>query len=129
MIDLNAVEKMLALAAIAPFDLLKESELLLIARQTHRRTFSAGEMIFPSGQVPDVMIVATSGAAVLGEETLAPILGPSHILFGLSLEREVVAGSQGLEGLCLAKPHLFTLARECPDFIVGLAAMRDEGAS
>ncbi len=29
--------------------------------------------------------------------------------------------------LCLAKPHLFTIARECPDFIVGLAALEREG--
>lgn len=128
MIDAFAVERMLALAAIAPFDHLKESELLLVAQQTQRRIFASGDTVFPAGQVPEVMIVPTSGSALIDGERRAAIIGASSILFGTPLGREIVAGPEGMEALCLAKPHLFTLARECPGFIVGVARLGCEVA-
>jgi hypothetical protein len=127
MIDAEAIDRMLALAVIAPFDLLTESELLLVAQQTRKRTFVRGETVFAAGQVADWMIVATSGRATRAGRDLPPVIGASSILFGLPVAEDVVAGDSGLEALCLAKPQLFTLARECPDFIVGLAAL-DIGA-
>lgn len=129
MIDLHAIERMLALAEVPPFDLLKESELLLVARQTLQRSFAPGDPVFAAGQVPDFLIAVTSGSALAGGEPCAAVVGAPAILFGLPLDMPVVAGSDGLEALCLAKPHLFTLARECPDFLVGLAALESGDAS
>lgn len=128
MIGAPAVERMLALAAISPFDRLKESELLLVAQQTHSRCFAAGETIVAAGHLAEAMIVVISGQAESAGPKLAPIIGAPSILFGLPVAHDIRAGQPGVEALCLAKPHLFTLARECPDFIVGLAAL-ERGAA
>ena len=128
MIGALAVERMLALAAIAPFDVLKESELLLVAQQTHPRRFAAGETIVPAGHLAEAMIVVISGEADSAGRSVPPVLGAPSILFGLPVTHDIRAGEPGVEALCLAKPHLFTLARECPDFIVGLAAL-ERGAA
>ena len=128
MIDAASVKRMLALSAISPFGVLKESELLLVAQQAIPRRFAAGETVFPRGQVADVMVIVLSGSAHAGGQALAPAIGAASILFGLPLEEEIVAGQDGIESVCIAKPHLFTIARECPDFIVGLAALETQEA-
>ena len=124
MIDEASVKRMLALSAVRPFDVLKESELLLVAQQAIPRRFAAGETILPHGQVADVMVVVLAG-----DPALPPVLGSASILFGLPLEADIVAGPEGVDALCIAKPHLFTIARECPDFIVGLTALEAEAGS
>lgn len=128
MIDAATVERMLALAVIKPFGALKESELLLIAQQTIERSFAPGEVIMLEGQLAEVMVVPVAGSAVSGDEPFSNIIGAASILFGLPMQDNVMAGPDGTKALCLAKPHLFTIARECPDFIVGLAALEDLGA-
>lgn len=130
------IERMLALCEIAPFDVLKESELLLIARHMHHRAFAPEQVLYPSGKVADFLTVELSGAVSFRRvgtaqpstlDRIAPVIGSGRvfgaasILFGLNIERNMNAGPDGLIALCLARPHLFTIARECPDFIVGLS--------
>ena len=137
MITGKTVERMLILTRIAPFDILKESELVLVAQHLHQRSFKAGEMVFAAGQIADAMIVVVSGSAhssspigqraqpaALGPAILgSAVLGDKSILFSDPIEEDIFAGPDGIEALCLAKPHLFTIARECPDFVVGLTRL------
>jgi hypothetical protein len=124
MITGDAVDRMLTLTSISPFDVLKESELLLVAQHLHPRSYSAGELILAGGHVAEMVIVAASGTAlcrgVSDQRALPAIVGAPSILFSLPIDESVFAGPDGVDALCLAKPHLFTIARECPDFIVGL---------
>ena len=127
MIAIDTVRKLLALGAVKPFDVLTQSELLLIAMHALQRHYPPGATVFAAGQVADMLVITIAGEAhVLGER--APtIFDPSSALFGLPVPDAILAGPNGLEALCLAKPHLFTIARECPDFVVGLVALATEG--
>ncbi len=124
MISEKAVERMLQLICIAPFDALKESELLLVAQHMQPRSYAGGEVIIAAGQVAEIMIVTLSGKAFARQNTkqsaVPTIIGAPSILFGEAIAHDIIAEAGGMDTLCLAKPHLFTLARECPDFVVGL---------
>jgi len=126
MIAVDTVRKLLSLSAARPFDVLTESELLLIAMHAHQRHFAPGSTIFAADQVADMLVITIAGEAhILGERAPA-IFDPASALFGLPVRDAILAGPDGLEALCLAKPHLFTIARECPDFVVGLVALESD---
>ncbi|WP_162986869.1 Crp/Fnr family transcriptional regulator [Sphingomonas paeninsulae] len=109
-----------ALRAISPFSLLGAGEILLIAEQARQRKFAAGHMLIPAGSVAATLFVAIDGVA---ETTIGPVgavFDVPGLLFGLGARADVRAGAGGLTALVIAKPHVFTIARECPEFIVGL---------
>ncbi|MEJ2457084.1 MAG: cyclic nucleotide-binding domain-containing protein [Novosphingobium sp.] len=114
----------LALGACAPFDRLPPAELLLVSRHVHRRCHPPGEVILPGGAVAERLVVIVQGSAMLGKALAPAVFDAQSALFSLPVRSDYVAGPEGVETYCLAKPHLFTIARECPDFIVGLAALR-----
>jgi signal-transduction protein with cAMP-binding, CBS, and nucleotidyltransferase domain len=120
MISADMIDRMAALAAVPPFDRLSGRELLLVAEHVRPRSFDPGAVLIEARQVADMLYVVAGGSAMVGDR-LAPLLfdAPS-LLFTLPADREYRAGADGLRALCLAKPHLFTIARECPEFIAGL---------
>ena len=122
MIGIEIVRHMLSLSTVKPFDVLTESELLLIAKHAHHRRYEPESMIFAAGQVADMLVVTVSGEARIDGDLAPAIFDPASALFGLPVLQPYLAGPDGLDALCLPKPHLFTIARECPDFIVGLAS-------
>jgi hypothetical protein len=117
----GTVRNLLALRRIAPFDTLTETELLLVASQVHFRRFSAGTVLLGAGSVAASLFVVIEGEVLAAEAPAAPVFDASSALFGLPARGDYRAGPEGAGVLCLAKPHLFTIARECPDFIVGLS--------
>lgn len=120
MIDVDVIDRMVALAAVVPFDRLTEHELLMVAQHVRPRHFEGGAMLIEQGHVADMLYVATDGWA-MAETARAPALfDAASLLFTLPVAYDYRAGPDGLDALCLAKPHIFTIARECPDFIVGL---------
>ena len=116
----------LALRAVRPFHVLDARELLLIARHARLRRFDAGAALLIAGSVAEFLFVAHGGAALTARGPAAAVFDAPSVLFGLPVREDHHAGPQGFTALCLAKPHLFTIARECPDFIVGLAALERE---
>ncbi|WP_417595795.1 Crp/Fnr family transcriptional regulator [Parasphingorhabdus sp.] len=126
MIAIDTVRKLFVLSATKPFDVLTESELLLIAMHAHHRRYASGATIFAAGQVADMLVITLAGEAQVRGERGPAIFDPSSALFGLPVRDAILAGPDGLEALCLAKPHLFTIARECPDFVVGLVALESD---
>jgi hypothetical protein len=115
------------LRAVRPFHLLDESELLLIARHARQRRFDPGAVLLAAGSVAEFLFVGCEGDALTPLGPAVPVFDAPSVLFGLPVRADHHAGPQGFTALCLAKPHLFTIARECPDFIVGLAALEREG--
>ena len=122
MITTNTVRNLLSISDRAPFDRLTETELLLVSRHVHRRRFAPDEVIQAEGMIAEKLIIVVEGKVLLGGQPAPDIFDAESALFGLPAQADYVAGPDGVEALCLAKPHLFTIARECPDFIVGLAA-------
>lgn len=120
MIGPEVVQRLFALREIGPFQRLEDTELLLIARHARPRRFEAGKVVLPAGLVAEALFVAIEGGALV-EGVAAPVVFDAPgLLFGLSTEEEYTAGPEGLEALVIAKPHVFTIARECPEFVVGL---------
>jgi hypothetical protein len=120
MIQAEVVQRLFALRAAGPFQRLEDGELLLIARHARPRSFTPGKVVIPRGAVADALFVTTAGGAMAGG-TPAPVLFDAPgLLFGLAARADHLAGPDGLEALIIAKPHVFTIARECPEFVVGL---------
>lgn len=120
MIDVDIINRMTALAAVAPFDRLTERELLMVARHVRPRHFEAGAMLIEQGHVADMLYVAVDGSALAGAERAPALFDAPSLLFTLPAAHDYRAGPDGFDALCLARPYIFTIARECPDFIVGL---------
>lgn len=120
MIDVDIIDRMTALAAVAPFDRLTERELLMVAQHVRPRHFEAGAMLIEQGHVADMLYVAVDGSALAGAERAPALFDAPSLLFTLPAAHDYRAGPDGFDALCLARPYIFTIARECPDFIVGL---------
>ena len=121
MIGADMIDRIFALERIDPFGVLTESELLLVAQHARERSFEQGAEIIKAGDSCDVLFVRLSGEINAEGEPVPDVFDAPCVLFGLPARHNYTAGPAGAEVLCLAKPHLFTIARECPDFIVGLA--------
>lgn len=126
MIGAVTVRTLFALRAMEPFSRLDDAELLLIARHARLRRYSPGRVILPAGQVAEVLVAQLSGAALVGEAAAPPVFDAPGLLFGLAAAQDYVAGPEGLEALVIAKPHVFTIARECPEFVVGLRDLAEK---
>lgn len=117
----DVVRNLLALRPIAPFDRLTEGELLLVARHARQRRYEPDSVLLPAGQVADLLFVVIAGEVVTAGGRAPAVFDAPSALFGLPVSSDYRAGPEGATALCLAKPHLFTIARECPDFVVGLS--------
>jgi len=120
MIGADVVQRMLALRAVGPFQRLEDAELLLIARHARLRSYAPGKLVMPAGAVADLLFVTVAGGAETAGVGAPPVFDAPGLLFGLAARADHVAGPDGLEALVIAKPHVFTIARECPEFVVGL---------
>lgn len=123
-----------ALRALLPFAELADEELEIIACHGKMRRYEPGALILPKAKIANMLVVQMSGSTVI-EQTgeakarAAPaIFDASGLLFGLETVGDYVAGPDGLEALLFAKPHVYTMALECPSFTVGLLRMQEGGA-
>jgi hypothetical protein len=123
-INAETIRHLLALRGIAPFDTLTEGELLLVAQHVRFRRFAPESVLLSAGHVGEMLFVTVEGQALTAAGPAPAVFDAASALFGLPARNDYRAGPEGLGVLCLAKPHLFTIARECPDFIVGLAAVQ-----
>lgn len=120
MIGAEVVQRLFALRGVAPFQRLEDTELLLIAQHARARSFAPGKLVLPAGVVPEALFVVVDGGALAGGVAAPEVFDAPGLLFGLATLAEHVAGPDGLRALVIAKPHVFTIARECPEFVVGL---------
>jgi hypothetical protein len=128
MIGAEVVQRLFALRGVGPFQRLEDTELLLIARHARARSFEAGKLVLPAGVVAEALYVVTLGGAVVEGQTAPVVFDAPGLLFGLATQADYAAGSEGLEALVIAKPHVFTIARECPEFVVGLRDLGERSA-
>jgi hypothetical protein len=126
MIGADVVQRLFALRSIGPFQRLEDTELLLIARHARTRIFEAGKVVLPAGPSAEALFVAIGGGAVVEGREAPVVFDAPGLLFGLAVPADYVAGPEGLEALVIAKPHVFTIARECPEFVVGLRDLAEQ---
>ena len=126
MIGVEPVRILFALRVQPPFDRLDDLELLLIAGPARMRSYAPGRLILAGGAVAEALVVRTGGSAETGGAPAPAIFDAPGLLFGLAARADYVAGAEGLEAIVIAKPHVFTLARECPEFVAGLRDLAGE---
>jgi hypothetical protein len=114
---------MAALASIAPFNRLSARELLLVAQHVRPRSSPPDALLIERGQPAQILHVVIAGWAMAGELRAPSLFDVPSLLFSLPAAQDYRAGPDGMQSLCLARAHLFTIARECPEFIVGLLDM------
>ncbi|MEM9618044.1 MAG: Crp/Fnr family transcriptional regulator [Pseudomonadota bacterium] len=120
MIDRPVIENAFALAQVKPFDSLADSELLLVAQHSRSIFFDAGATILEAETVSQVLFTRVGGSILTGGFRGPDVFDAPSILFGAPTRQDYCAGAEGAQLLSLSKPHLFTIVRECPDFVVGL---------
>ena len=128
MIGAQVVQRLFALRGVGPFQRLEDTELLLIARHARVRSVAAGKLVTPKGVAPDALFVIVAGGAVADGAPAPVVFDAPGLLFGLATAADHLAGPEGLEALVIAKPHVFTIARECPEFVVGLRDLAERSA-
>lgn len=116
----DVAQRLVALRAAAPFQRLEAGELLLIAQHARSRMFAPGKVVIPAGVVAEALFVAPQGDVTIDGVAAPVVFDAPGLLFGLAARADYVAGPDGVEALIIAKPHVFTIARECPEFVVGL---------
>jgi CRP-like cAMP-binding protein len=128
-IGVEVIERLLALQAAPPFRALDPAELLLIASHARFREFDAGQLILKAGAVSDTLYVRAAGVATAAGRPAPAVFDAPGLLFGLAASADHIAGPDGFRALVLAKPHVFTIARECPEFVVALRDTADGAGS
>lgn len=120
MIGVDVVRRLFALRETGPFRRLEDAELLLIAQHARPRAYPPGKLVLPEGAVAEALFITLAGCAETTAGVVPAVFDAPGLLFGLAVRTDHLAGPDGLEALVIAKPHVFTIARECPEFVVGL---------
>lgn len=124
----SLIEKLFALRRVQPFDRLPPDELALLAEVARPRNYGPGEPIHPGGAPLARLLVVVGGRAVdAAGATAGPIAGAASLVSNLPaplLAADPVAGARLLD---ISKRHFFTLARECPEFVLGLIELGEHG--
>ncbi|HVW21579.1 MAG TPA: hypothetical protein VHC86_10215 [Opitutaceae bacterium] len=126
--DLTLVQKLFALRTVRPFDRLEPNEAVLIARVARAHAYPPGAAIHPGGAPLGKLLVVAEGTVRDGiGSAVGPILGVRSLLHDAvspPLTADPEAGARVLE---ISKRHFYTLARECPAFVIGLIELGEQG--
>ena len=103
------------------FERLSDAALELIIARSAVRRFAPGQLILGGGAVAEMLFGSIEGGAIDAAGVAAPpVFDAPGLLFGLAAHDDVRAGPGGLAALAVAKPHVFTIVREFPEFVVSL---------
>lgn len=115
---MSAIDSTDALARCPPFDRLPRGELALLAEAARRVRFAAGRCIHVAGAPPPFLVVVVAGGVTGAAGDEEPVtFDLADVLLARDVRRSIHAGPEGVEALLIARPHLFTLARERPELL------------
>lgn len=103
------------------FDALDDEVLGRIIARSPVRTVAAGQLVLPAGGLAESLLACVEGALVGADGApVPPVFDAPGLLFGLAAPQDCLAGPAGATLFAIAKPHVFTIAREFPEFIMSL---------
>lgn len=127
---MTLTEKIFALKSVRPFDVLRDSEIALIAQEARVKQFGAGELISDADKPIRRLHVVTSGevkADAADQQDAFPVFGVRPLLFNQGATELLRAGVDGATCLTIKRGNFFTIANECPALIVGFIEMAEQG--
>jgi signal-transduction protein with cAMP-binding, CBS, and nucleotidyltransferase domain len=124
----SLIEKLFALRQVQPFDRLPPEELALLAEVARPRHYLPGEAVHP-GDAPLTRLLVVAGGRVVDDAGAAvgPIVGLASLVNNRTAPRLLADPAAGVRLLDISKRHFFTLARECPEFVLGLIELGEHG--
>lgn len=123
---MSLIERVLDLSRLAPFDALRESELIAVADVCRSRIYGPGERLAQQGEILPRLVLVVEGGFVTAQGQQAPdLIGLSSVLLARELEQSLQAGTEGARSLEIAAGHVFTLVNECPSWTLGCLGLRD----
>ena len=109
------------LRTLPGFATLDENVLRTILDRASVRSFEPGQLVLSAGEVAGTLFAILAGSLIADDGHAAPpVFDAPGLLFGLAVREDHRAGPDGLKTIVIAKPHVFTIAREFPEFIVSL---------
>lgn len=110
-----------SLRRLPGFERLSDSALALVVARSVVRRFEPGQIVLAANRVAEALLARIEGELVdsKGIETF-PVFDAPGLLFGLAAREDYRAGPGGFSALVIAKPHVFTIVREFPEFVVSL---------
>ncbi|MES2495911.1 MAG: Crp/Fnr family transcriptional regulator [Pseudomonadota bacterium] len=103
------------------FEALDDAVLATIVARSPLRTVAAGQVVLAVDSVAESLLACIEGDLVGADGSpITPVFDAPGLLFGLAVPRDCLAGPAGATLLAVAKPHVFTIAREFPEFVVSL---------
>lgn len=121
---MTLAEKLLALKAVKPFDLLRSEELLTIATAMTVHSFKPDAVICEAGGVINRLYVRVEGDAVgIGGTAMQHVVGTTILLTGKAAPFAIKAGPAGYMALALPRGKFFTVINECPALLAGFFRM------
>lgn len=113
----------LAIQKVSPLSELRLSTLLLIASVAGSVSYDPGADILAAGSVPSRTMIPVFGSVFqAGIQIVTPFDVPSLVL-DRAVGRAFVAGPDGCRLAILSRPHVFSLIREFPELLLGLAGL------
>lgn len=118
-----------ALRHLPGFERLSDAALELIVERSALRRFAPGQLVLGQGAVAEVLFGCVEGRVIdpSGANGAAVFDAPG-LLFGLAARGDYRAGPEGAAVLAVAKPHVFTIVREFPEFVVSLLRQGEKAA-
>lgn len=111
-----------AILRLPGFDMLGRPVIETIIRRSSVRSFEPGQLVIEAGVVPEALFARIEGGLIGASGMTAPtVFDAPGLLFGLGVREDHRAGPDGYSALAIAKPHIFTIAREFPEFVISIS--------
>jgi signal-transduction protein with cAMP-binding, CBS, and nucleotidyltransferase domain len=124
----SLLEKVFSLRRVRPFDRLPADELALLAEVARARSYGPGEAIHSGEMHLSRLLVIAAGRAVTPDGTdVGPIAGVASLVKQALAPPILADPVAGACVLAIDRTHFFTLARECPEFVLGLIELGEHG--
>ena len=122
------IGKVFALREVRPFDRLSDGELTLLAETARPLAYAPAAQVHVGGVPLNRLLVVVGGKVRDGSGRPAgPILGVSSLLNRAPSQPLAADPSEGARLLEISGRHFFTLAKECPGFVLGLLELGECG--
>ena len=109
------------LRTLPGFEALDVEVLERIVARAPLRTVAPGQLVLAAGSVAEALCACIEGGLAEADgSALPPVYDAPGLLFGLAAPRDCLGAPAGATLLAIAKPHVFTIAREYPEFVVSL---------
>jgi len=124
----SVLGRLFALRSVQPFDRLQASELVLLSEVAEPRIYAPGDDITTGNEPMASLLVVVCGRALTVDGTeIGPILGVASLVKNQPPPHLVADPNAGAQVLAIAKGHFFTMSHECPQFILGLLELGEQG--